>query len=127
MPTCKNVELGGRDGMKVFRHGIVAFMRPKIRRINGGWWITIARQLRIFLCVTDLICDTTRQQLSDAVRMLLKVHHGVRYPILKSALSNYEKSIKDLLNVMIGICEAHTPSGCHSIKKYLWPLHWWNT
>jgi hypothetical protein len=126
LPTTKNVELCGRDGMKVFRHGIAAFMRPKIRRINGGWWIAIARQLRIFLCCTDLICDDTRQQLSEALHMLLKVHHAVRYPILKSALNEYEDSIKDVLTAMIGICEGHTPSGCHSIK-YHWPLHWWIT
>ncbi len=78
------------------------------------------------LCCTDLICDDTRQKLSAALRMLLKVHHAVRYPILKSALNEYEESIKDVLTAMIGICEGHTPSGCHSIK-YHWPLHWWIT
>jgi hypothetical protein len=37
VPSCKNTELGGRDGMKVFAHGITCYMLPKIRRINGGW------------------------------------------------------------------------------------------
>ena len=54
MPSNKNVELGGRDGFKLFKHGVTQYMLPKVRRINGGWWIAIARQLSIFLCVTDI-------------------------------------------------------------------------
>ncbi len=126
LPTCKNVELGGRDGLKMFRHGISSYIRPKIRRINGGWWIAIARQLRIFLCCTEIVSVETRLSLSGALRMLLKVHHAVRNPILKTDLPGYEETIKDLLTTMITICEAHTPSGCNSIK-YHWPLHRWLT
>ena len=48
MPSNKNVELGGRDGFKFFKHGVTSYLLPKVRRINGGWWISIARQLKIF-------------------------------------------------------------------------------
>ncbi len=56
-PQRKNVEWGGRDRLKTFRHGVCAYFIPKPTRINGGWWISIARQLRIFFCFTPLISD----------------------------------------------------------------------
>jgi hypothetical protein len=126
MPCCKNVELGGRDGMKKFSHGISIYMRPKIRRINGGWWIAIARQLRVLLCFTELVRAETRRLLSHALRLLLRVHHAVRNPLLKTELHTYADNITELIQFMVLICEPHTPSGCHSIK-YHWPLHWWIT
>lgn len=43
----KNVELNGRDNFKLFQHGITHFIR-KVRRIDGGWHISIARHLQIF-------------------------------------------------------------------------------
>jgi hypothetical protein len=54
MPSNKNVELGGRDGFKYFKHGVSSYMLPKVRRINGGWWISIARQLQIFFVSQEL-------------------------------------------------------------------------
>ncbi len=48
IPSNKNVELGGRDGFKFFIHGVTSYMLPKVRRTNGGWWIFIARQLKMF-------------------------------------------------------------------------------
>ena len=126
MPSCKNVELDGRDGMKTFCHGISVYMRPKIRRINGGWWIAIARQLLVFLCFTELVCAETRRRLCHALRLLLRVHHGLRNPLMKTDLHNYADTITELVTVMICICEPYTASGCHSIK-YHWPLHWWLT
>jgi hypothetical protein len=112
--------------MKVFRHGISCYMRPKIRRINGGWWVAIARQFRMFLCFTDLVCTETRKVLSKALRLLLKVHHALRNPILKTELQNYDNTIHDLVTAMISICGPHSPSGCNSIKFH-WPFHWWLT
>jgi hypothetical protein len=55
MPSNKNVELGGRDGFKFFKHGVTSYLLPKVRRINGGWWISIARQLKIFF-VSPKLC-----------------------------------------------------------------------
>ena len=54
MPSNKNVELGGRDGFKFFKHGVSSYMLPKVRRINGGWWISIARQLKMFFAPQEL-------------------------------------------------------------------------
>jgi hypothetical protein len=68
MPSNKNVELGGRDGFKLFKHGVTQYMLPKVRRINGGWWIAIARQLSIFLCVTDIISDITRKKILYSIK-----------------------------------------------------------
>ena len=126
LPSCKNAELGGRDGMKVFAHGITCYMLPKIRRINGGWWVSIARQLRIFLCCTDIISVETRKKLSNALRLLLRVHHALRGPVLKNELQKYDDTINELVTATISICHPHSPSGCNSIKFH-WPLHWWLT
>lgn len=112
--------------MKVFRHGISCYMRPKIRRINGGWWVSIARQLRIFLCHTSLVSSETRKVLSKALRLLLKVHHALRNPVLKTDLPKYDNTIHELVTAMIAICGPHSPTGCNSIK-YHWPYHWWLT
>jgi hypothetical protein len=112
--------------MKVFRHGITCYMRPKIRRINGGWWVSIARQLLIFLCHTSLVSSETRKVLSKALRLLLKVHHALRNPLLKTALANYDNMIHELVTAMIAICGPHSATGCNSIK-YHWPFHWWIT
>ena len=46
-PPNKNVELGGRDMMKLFPHGITHFIRQG-RRIDGGWHIAIERHQQIF-------------------------------------------------------------------------------
>ena len=75
MPSNKNVELGGRDGFKFFKHGVTSYMLPKVRRINGGWWISIARQLKLFFCITKIVSDTTRAKFCDALSLLFEVHH----------------------------------------------------
>ena len=38
-PTNKNVELGGRDGCKLFHYGVTSFMRPKsdASTVAGGF------------------------------------------------------------------------------------------
>ena len=122
-PTNKNVELGGRDGCKLFHFGVTSFMRPKVKRINGGWWISIARQLRIFYCFTNLVCDETKNRYSKALQLLFKVHHDLRYHILKIQIDEFQNTINDLLAAMIDICRPHFPSGCKSIKFH-WGYHW---
>ena len=72
MPSNKNVELGGRDGFKFFKHGVSSYMLPKVRRINGGWWISIARQLKMFFCTTRIVSDTTRTKFCDALSLLFE-------------------------------------------------------
>jgi hypothetical protein len=53
-PTNKNVELGGRDGFKLFPYGVSGYVRGH-RRIDGGWHIAIARHLHIFMCTSDIL------------------------------------------------------------------------
>jgi len=122
-PTNKNVELGGRDGCKLFHYGVTSFMRPKVRRINGGWWISIARQLRIFYCFTTLICDETKKRYSKALQLLFEVHHKLRYHVLKLQINEFQNTINELLAAMIDINRPHCPSACKSIK-YHWGYHW---
>ena len=119
----KNVEVGGRDGFKRFGHGFTAYMRP-IRRIDGGWWISIARQLRICVCTNaDLLSEETRGTFASAFQLLFKVHHALRYPLFKGKLFEHDQDIKNLLRVMVSICAKNTKSGFNRFKYHL-PYHW---
>jgi hypothetical protein len=126
MPSNKNVELGGRDGFKFFKHGVSSYMLPKVRRINGGWWISIARQLKIFLCVTRIISDPTRSKFCDALSLLFEVHHGLRNPVDKTDLDSYQGKINFLLTTLVDITLPWSKSQCQSIKFH-WPRHWGHT
>lgn len=122
-PSNTNVQLGGRDGCKYFHYGVTHFMRPKVRRINGGWWISIARQLRIFFCATGLVSNDTKKRNQNALNLLFEVHHLLRSHVLKANILEFQNKINDLLAAMIEICGPHTTSGCNSIKFH-WPYHW---
>ena len=126
MPSNKNVELGGRDGFKYFKHGVSSYMLPQVRRINGGWWISIARQLQIFFCVTKIISDTTRTKFCEALSLLFEVHDGLRNPVHKDDLGIYQGKINFLLTALVDIALPWSPSQCQSIK-YHWPRHWAHT
>jgi hypothetical protein len=126
MPSNKNVELGGRDGFKYFKHGVSSYMLPKVRRINGGWWISIARQLQIFFCVTRIISDASRTKFCDALSLLFEVHHGLRNPVHKDDLDSYQGKINFLLSTLVDIALPWSKSQCQSIK-YHWPRHWGHT
>ena len=126
MPSNKNVELGGRDGFKFFKHGVTSYMLPKVRRINGGWWISIARQLKLFFCITKIVSDTTRAKFCDALSLLFEVHHGLRNPLHKSHLDSYQGKIDFLLTTLVDISMPWSKSQCQSIKFH-WPRHWGHT
>ena len=126
MPSNKNVELGGRDGFKLFQHGVTSYMLPKVRRINGGWWISIARQLKIFFCITKIVSDTTRAKFCDALSLLFEVHHGLRNPVHKTDLDSYQGKIDFLLTTLVDISLPWSKSQCQSIKFH-WPRHWGHT
>jgi hypothetical protein len=121
----KNVELGGRDGFKTFRHGITGWIRNK-RRVNGGWHIAMARHLRVFFTTTDLFPLALQTQFGEAYTLLMKVHTAVRIAVPKNGLVVYQGVINDLLNAMVQLCSPHVPSKCNSIK-YHWPRHWQDT
>ena len=118
----KNVELGGRDGFKKFHHGVTNWI-CKVRRINGGWHISIARQLHVFFSTTPLLTPALQLQISETYCLLFRTHSALRNPLKKDALNVYQGTINDLLDRMVILCAPHTPSLCNSIK-YHWPRHW---
>jgi hypothetical protein len=126
MPSNKNVELGGRDGFKFFKHGVTLYLLPKVRRINDGWWISIARHLKIFFCITNIVSDATRNKFCDALSLLFEVHHGLRNPLHKTDLDHYQGKIDFLLTTLVDISLPWSKSQCKSIK-YHWPRHWGHT
>jgi hypothetical protein len=129
MPSNKNVELGGRDGFKLFKHGVTQYMLPKVRRINGGWWIAIARQLSIFLCVTDIISDITRKIFCTALNLLFEVHHALRNYLHKRHLAEYQTNINILLTALVDIGLPVSKKGIpgENCIKLHWPRHWSQT
>ena len=122
-PSNTNVQLGGRDGCKYFNHGVTGYMRPKVRRINGGWWISIARHLRIFFSATNLVSNDTKLRNAHALDQLFEVHHMLRLHIIKASLQEFQDKVNALLVLLIQICGPHSKSGCKSIKFH-WPYHW---
>ena len=126
MPTNKNVELDGRDGLKLFPHGICSYFIPNLTRINGGWWISIARHLRMFYCFTTLVPNSRRLVFGEALKMVLEAHHLTRNPVPKAAINEYKNHMEECLKQVIQICAPHTSSACNSIKFHQ-PVHWYLT
>ena len=121
----KNVELNGRDTFKLFQHGITHFVR-KGRRIDGGWHVSIARHLQVFLGNTDMISDATKGKFARVYDLLFHVHSSLRLPVRRDQLRDYQQTINDLLDAMVEICAPSTKRKCNSIKFH-WPRHWANT
>ena len=123
--TNKNVEINGRDSVKLFKHGIT-HMIIKSRRIDGGWHISMARHLQLFVGTTDILSTRTKAKFSNVYNLLFKVHSGLRLPVRREDLGNYQGTINALLVAMIEINTPSTKSECNSIK-YHWPRHWSDT
>ena len=121
----KNVELNGRDNFKLFQHGITHFIR-KVRRIDGGWHISIARHLQIFLGNTNMIGAASKEKYAVAYDLVFAVHTNLRLPVLKQGLADYQDTINGLLHALVEICQPSTKSLCNSIKFH-WPRHWSDT
>jgi len=121
----KNVELNGRDNMKLFHHGMTHMIR-KSRRIDGGWHISMAYHLHLFVGTTDLISNASKAKFGRAFELVFAVHSNLRVPVLRADLPQYQKTINDLLEVMVDINTPSTKGKCKSIK-YHWPRHWSDT
>ena len=118
-----NVELGERSGFKRFHHGITDFLR-NFRRIDGGWYISMIRQLHVCLCTTnEFLPPNIRREVALALELCVKVHTSLRCPVRKDALESYQDDINELLRRNVDICTPSTPSECKSIKFH-WPRHW---
>jgi hypothetical protein len=116
------VELNGRDTFKLFQHGITHFVRL-CRRIDGGWHVSIARHLQVFLGNTDMISDGTKGKFAKVYDLLFHVHASLRLPVRRDQLGDYQRTINDLLDAMVEICIPSTKRKCNSIKFH-WPRHW---
>ena len=55
----KNVELGGRDTFKRFKHVITGYILGE-RRVDGGCHIAMAYQLHVALCIMPELSTTTK-------------------------------------------------------------------
>ena len=94
------------------------------RRVDGGWYISMVRQLHVVLCTnTTLLSAPQRQAVSKACHACVQVQTSLRIPLKKAAIQAYQDDIDDLLDQVITICMPSTPSECQSIK-YHWPRHW---
>ena len=121
----KNVELGGRDAFKRFKHGITGYVLGE-RRVDGGWHIAMARQLHIGLSTFPELSQETRASFASAYEALFIVHHALRNPLPRDRVRDYNEAIETLLSKMVAICQPHTKGLCNSIK-YHWPRHWAHT
>jgi hypothetical protein len=121
----KNVELNGRDQMKLFRHGMTHMIRLS-RRIDGGWHISMAYHLHLFLGTTDMISVATKNKFARVFDLVFHVHSSLRLPLRRDQLGQYQECINDLLLLMLDINTPSTKGKCRSIK-YHWPRHWSDT
>ena len=119
------MELNGRDNLKLFHHGIT-HMILKSRRIDGGWHISMAYHLHLFLGTTDIISNATKAKFGRVFDLLFHVHSGLRQPVRREHLGRYQQTINDLVEAMLEINTPSTKGKCKSIK-YHWPRHWSDT
>ena len=109
-----------------FPFGITDWLRSH-RRIDGGWYIAMIRQLQVCLCTTDAFFTAPKRlEVASAFEMCIKVHGSLRLPVRKDGLALYQADINELLRMTVDICTPSTPSLCKSIK-YHWPRHWAQT
>ena len=118
-----NVELGERSGFKRFKHGCTDYLQ-NFRRIDGGWYISMIRQLQVCFYTTDEFFNpSTRRDVAKACALCIEVHTSLRLPVRKDGLRQYQDNINELLRRSVDICTPSTPSECKSIKFH-WPRHW---
>ena len=120
-----NVALGNRNAFKFFPFGISKIIR-KSRRVDGGWHIAMARQMHVYFCNVDYLSRATRMQIGDAYNLLYAVECGLRYPLRKTKVHEFEQLVSRLLEAQIAICTPYSKSKCNSIKYHL-PYHWGDT
>jgi hypothetical protein len=122
----KNVELGGKNGFKLFYNGIAHWIRKQISVVDGGFHIAMARQMNVFLCTMEFLPMEMQQLFGSAYSLLFQVHANLRMPVRKSHIAEYQDTINTLLVCMKSICRPSSKSECHSMK-YHYPYHWGDT
>jgi hypothetical protein len=120
-----NVELGGRNTFKFFQFGISNILHKK-RRVDGGWHIAMARHMHVYFCNADYLSVETKQQISRAYTLLYRVESGLRVPLEKTKVAEYQGTINRLLRALVAICIPSSKTKCNSIKFHF-PYHWGDT
>lgn len=121
----KNVELGGKNGFKLFHKGIAHWIRKEIS-VDGGFHISMSRQLVVFLCTMDRLSMELKKKFGRCFSLLFKVHALLRMPVLKSQINAYQDTINTLLVLMRSICKPSSKKKCNSMKWH-YPYHWGDT
>ena len=88
----KNVELHGRDAFKLFQHGITHFILSR-KRVDGGWHISMARQLHIFFASSDMVQPALKKKLNKAFRLLFSVHTSLRLSVRKNRIDDIKRKL----------------------------------
>jgi hypothetical protein len=117
-----NVELGGRNTFKFFPFGISNILQKK-RRVDGGWHIAMARHMHVYFGNVDYLSTETKVKIGRAYTLLYRVESGLRAPLEKTKVSDYQALINRLLTVIVEICSPSSKTKCNSIKFHF-PYHW---
>jgi hypothetical protein len=103
----KNVELGGRDTFKRFKHGITGYTLGECH-VDGGWHIAMSCQLHIALCTLPELSQATKLKIAEAYELLFAVHHALRNPLPRELVYSYDLTTSQLLHAMVQICAPST-------------------
>ena len=98
-----NVELPGRNGWKLFRHGLTEYI-VKRRRIDGSWYMPMIRQLHVILVdpSVTILPDKMKRQVTSACNRIYKVHAALRLPLAKTGLTAYQDNVNSCLEEVVG-------------------------
>jgi hypothetical protein len=98
-----NVELSGRNGWKLFRHGLTEYIVKK-RRIDGSWYMPMIRQLHVILVdpFVTILPDNMKRQVASACNRIYKVHAALRLPLPKTELTAYQDNVNACLEEIVG-------------------------
>ena len=105
------MELGSRNAFKFFPFGISNIIR-KIRRVDGGWHIAMARHLHVYFCNVDYLSLATKTVIGMAYNLLYAVECGLRSALRKTEVVEFELLIGRLLDVIIIICTPFSKTQC---------------
>ena len=110
-PRNINVEMRERDGFRCFPHGVTSYVLNE-KRIDGGWHVSIARHVRIFLCTTTLLRNKTKRLYAKAYHLLFTVHVALRMPLPKTQLGMYQENVNELVEQIKMIARECTQAAC---------------
>ena len=99
-----NVELSGRNGWKLFRHGVTEYVVKK-RRIDGSWYMPMIRQLHVVLVdpAVTLLPGNMKQKVASACNRIYEVHAALRLPVAKTQLTAYQDTVNTCLEEFVGL------------------------